>query len=392
MDITNALNNVEDYVIAMRRHFHMHPERSFEEFETTKRITEELDSMGVSYELPEEAPRTGVIAYIDGTKEGAYKAIALRADIDALSVTEANNVEYKSQNAGTMHACGHDGHAAMLLGAAKVLAQMTDQFCGRVYLIFQPAEEVGLGAKYMMRQGTWFDEIDSIYGSHLWNSLEAGKINVEAGPRMASAETLEVAIHGKSGHSSEPHTCVNAVLVAAQAIVALQQMASVTYNAFDPVVIVPTMMEGGTKINILPGEAKFSGTARYFSKAISERIEDDVHRVLKGVCDISGATYDLTYTRLLIPTINDPGAVATAHAALTHYIGEEVFEPMAQVNGGEDFSFYLDKKPGVFAFVGTRNVEKGCAAAHHNERFDIDESALKHGVGMYVGYTLEALQ
>lgn len=169
MNVKELIEKNKDYILNMRRYFHMHPELSFEEYETTKTIAKELDKMGIPYQIPTEEPKTGLIAVIEGKKKG--KVVALRADMDALNVLEKNDVEYKSQNEGKMHACGHDTHMSMLLGAAKVLNEVKDELCGKIYLIFQPAEEIGLGAKYMIRQGTWFDEIDSIYGSHIWSGL-----------------------------------------------------------------------------------------------------------------------------------------------------------------------------------------------------------------------------
>ncbi|WBW49648.1 amidohydrolase [Peptoniphilus equinus] len=391
MDLHKALADVEDYIIAHRRYLHQHPETSFKEVETTKYIAAELDKLGVAYDIPTEEPKTGVIAYIDGTKEGPKKAVALRADIDALNVTEATDLDFKSQNVGAMHACGHDAHAAMLLGAAKVLSEHKEAFPGRVYLIFQPAEEVGTGAEYMMRQGTWFDEIESIYGSHVWNNLEVGKINVEAGPRMAAADWFTIKIHGKSGHGSQPHETIDAVLVGAEVVNALQQLTARNYNAFDPCTVVVGRFESGNRFNIIAGEAELEGTNRYFSREISDRIEGDFHRVVKGICDAYGATYDMDYNHIIIPTINWEHETDIARGALTKVAGDEAFKSQEKVTGGEDFSYYLEKKPGVFAFVGTYNPEKGCDAPHHNEHFNVDESALKNGAGMYVQYAIDAL-
>lgn len=389
MNIKNLIEKNKDYILEMRRYFHMHPELSFEEFETTKKIAEELDKMGIPYEIPTEEPKTGVIGLIKGGKPG--KTVALRADIDALNVTEENEVGYKSQNVGKMHACGHDTHMAMLLGAAKILKEVEDDLCGNVYLIFQPAEEVGLGAKYMIRQGNWFEETDNIYGSHIWSGVEAGKISVEAGDRMAAADMFKIKIKGKSGHGSLPHETIDAVVVGSAVVQALQQLVSRNYSPLDSVTVTVGSFHSGNRFNIIAGEAEMEGTNRYFSREIGERIEKDMRRVIKGVCDAYGATYEMEYTYILGPTINEEKSSKIAEKAVEKFAGKDVLTLMQKTTGGEDFSYYLEKKPGCFGFIGCRNPEIGADYPHHSEHFNVDESVLANGAGTYAQYVIDFL-
>ncbi len=389
MDIKQLIKDNEEYIVNTRREFHKYPELSFEEHETTKRICQKLDELGIKYEVPEEEPKTGVIGLIEGGKPG--KTVALRADIDALNVLEQADVNFKSENEGKMHACGHDTHLSMLLGAAKVLNEVKDQLAGKVYLIFQPAEEVGLGAKYMIRQGSWYEETDSIYGSHIWSGLESGKVSVEAGDRMAAADMFKITIKGKSGHGSLPNETVDAVVVGAAVVSNLQQLVSRNYSPLDSVTVTVGSFHSGARFNIIAGEATMEGTNRYFSREIGARIEDDMRRVIKGVCDAYGAEYELDYTYILGPTINDPDASDLATKAAKKIVGEENIVKMPKTTGGEDFAFYVENKQGCFGFIGARNDEIGANHPHHSEFFKIDESALVNGAGLYAQYTVDFL-
>lgn len=390
MDIRKLVQDNKEYITEIRRYFHMHPELSYQEHETTKKITEELESMGIHYEIPEEEPKTGVIAWIEGNKPG--RVVALRADIDALNVTEQTDVEYKSQNEGKMHACGHDAHTAMLLGAAKILSSVKDEIEGKIYLIFQPAEELGTGAKYMMRQGTWYEEIENIYGAHIWSVLESGKISVEAGERMAAADMFNIKIKGKSGHGSMPHETVDAVVVGSAVVQAIQQLVSRNYSPLDSVTVTIGSFHSGNRFNIIAGEAEMEGTNRYFSQEIANRIENDMRRVIKGVCDAYGADYELDYTYILGATTNDEESSKIAEKAVEKVAGSEALQKMVKTTGGEDFSYYLKDKPGCFGFIGARNEAIGACYPHHNEKFNIDEEVLANGAGVYAQYALDFLK
>lgn len=390
MDIRQLVQDNKEYITEIRRYFHMHPELSYQEHETTKKITEELESMGIPYEISEEEPKTGVIAWIEGKEPG--RVVGLRADIDALNVTEQTDVEYKSQNEGKMHACGHDAHTAMLLGAAKILSFVKDEIEGKIYLIFQPAEELGTGAKYMMRQGNWYEEIENIYGAHIWSALEAGKISVEAGERMAAADMFKIKIKGKSGHGSMPNETVDAVVVGSAVVQAIQQLVSRNYSPLDSVTVTIGSFHSGNRFNIIAGEAEMEGTNRYFSQEIASRIENDMRRVIKGVCDAYGADYELDYTYILGATTNDEESSKIAEMAVEKVAGSEALQKMVKTTGGEDFSYYLKDKPGCFGFIGARNEAIGACYPHHNEKFNVDEEVLANGAGVYAQYALDFLK
>lgn len=388
MDIKKLVEKYSDYVIEMRRYFHANPELSMEEYETTKKIAEELDKMGIKYEIPEG--KVGVIGVIEGKEPG--KVIALRADIDALNVTEKNDVEYKSKVEGKMHACGHDAHAAMLLGAAQILNEVKDELKGKVYLLFQPAEEIGKGAKYLMKHGDWYDEVDSFFGTHVWSLLDAGTISLEGGPRMAAGDRFVITVHGKSGHGSLPNQTIDPVVVGSAIVMNLQTLVSRKYSPLDSVTVTVGSFHSGNRFNIIPKEAMLEGTNRYFSREISDSIIGDMKQIAENTAAAYGATIDLEYERLVLPTINDYELSAIAEKSAAKLIGEKNVVKLEKTTGGEDFSFYLeDGKPGVFAFVGIRNSEIEADYPHHSERFNMDESALPNGAGVYAQYTIDYL-
>lgn len=388
MDVKKLVEKYYDYVIEMRRYFHENPELSMEEYETTKRIAEELDKMGIKYEIPEE--KVGVIGVIEGKEPG--KVIALRADMDALNVTEKNDVEYKSKVDGKMHACGHDAHTAMLLGAAQILNEVKDQFKGKVYLLFQPGEEVGKGAKFLMNHGDWYDEVDSFFGTHVWSPLETGKVSLEGGERMAAADKFTITIHGKSGHGSLPHETIDPVVVGSSIVMNLQTLVSRKYSPLDSVTVTVGSFHSGNRFNIIPNDAVLEGTNRYFSQEISDSIEEDMKKIIENIAAAYGATVELDYERLVLPTYNDPAHSEIAEKSAAKIIGEENVSTLEKTTGGEDFSFYLqDGKPGVFAFVGVRNSELGTDYPQHSERYNVDESVLPNGAGIYAQYTIDYL-
>lgn len=388
MDIKKMVKDNNDYIVEMRRHFHANPELSFEEFETTKTIASELDKMGISYEIPEKG--LGVIGVIQGGKPG--KTLALRADMDALNVDEQTGVEYASKTPGKMHACGHDAHVAMLLGAAKMLNEIKDEIPGKIYLLFQPAEEIGQGAKYLMKHGNWYEETDSFFGTHIWTPMDAGKVSLEAGERMAAADQFIVKLHGKSGHGSMPHETIDAIVVASSIVTNLQTLVSRNYSPMDAVAVTVGTFSSGVRWNIIAGEAELTGTVRYFNNEVGARVEDDFRRVVENTAATYGATVDIEYNRIVLPTYNDKVNSEVAIEAAKKVVGEENVVLHEKTTGGEDFSFYLqDGKPGVFGFVGARNEELKTDFPHHNECFNIDESVLANGAGVYAQYAIDYL-
>lgn len=386
MDIKVLAKKYKDYVVEMRREFHMYPESSFEEFRTSKRVKEELDKMNIPYE---SLAGTGVLATIEGEKEG--KTVALRADMDALEIQETTDVEYKSKNDGKMHACGHDGHTSMLLGAAKMFMDIKDEIKGTIKLIFQPAEEIAGGAKKMIEESDFMDSVDSVFGIHLWSDLETGKVSVEEGPRMASADFFNIYVKGEAGHGSMPHQTVDAVVVGSSIVMNLQSFVSREMSPLDSVVLSIGSINAGTRFNIIAGEATLSGTSRCFKPEIREQFPKAIERISKGIADAYRASAEVEYNYGTPPTINEEESAKIAQGAVDKILGKKGNVQMEKTTGGEDFAFFLEKAPGAFAFVGMRNEEKGACYPHHHDKFNLDEDALEIGSSLYVQYALDFL-
>lgn len=378
----------EPWIIALRRHFHMYPEASMEEYLTTAKIAEELDKLGVRYERFEACP--GLVAKIEGKNPG--KAIALRSDIDALGVQENNDIDYKSKTDGLMHACGHDAHAAMNLGAVRILNEMQDEISGTVYFVFQPAEEIGKGALAIIEQGEWYEKIDNIFGAHIWANIDAGKFSVETGPRMASADRFEIRVHGKAGHGAQPEQTVDATLVASAIVMNLQSIASREFGPLEPVVVTVGQLHSGTRFNVISGEAMLEGTIRYFSKEVGEQIEGIVKRIAEETAKAFRADVELVYDYYIPPLINKEESSSRAAKTVQKLFGSDAVELYTHTTAAEDFSYYLNGgKPGIFAFIGCRNPDIGADFPHHHSCFNIDESVLKNGAALYAQYALDFL-
>ncbi len=385
MTIKERVHSYKDYAVEMRREFHMNPEPSMKEYRTSDRIMEELKSAGIECQ---KVAGTGVIGIIKGKGEG--KTIALRADIDALDLQETNEVAYKSLNDGFMHGCGHDGHAAGLLTAAKVLKEVSDSFKGQIKLIFQPAEETAKGAKKLIAEGVLKD-VDGIFGIHLWNDAPVGKISIEAGPRMASAGIFKIYVTGKGGHGSMPHQGVDAVMVGSAIVTSLQSLISREISPLDPAVLSIGIFNAGTRFNVLAGEAYLEGTTRCFSMEVNDAFEGMMRRVIDHTASAYRAKAVLEYEQLVVPTINAPEMSAIGEKAVEALMGREALVTYEKTTGGEDFSYYLKEVPGAFAFVGTKNVDKIPNFPHHHPKFDIDEDALEVAAGLYAQYAISYL-
>jgi amidohydrolase len=389
MDVAELVEKYREYVRGLRRHFHQYPELSYEEQETTKFIAGELEKMGIPYEINPEK-NTGIIAVIQGAHEG--KCVGLRADMDALPVQEINTFDFKSKVDGRMHACGHDGHMAVLLGAARMLVQMKEELYGSVYLIFQPAEENGTGAPYMMRFGDWFERVDSIFGGHIWLDLPAGKVSIEEGERMAAADEFYVTIHGRPGHGSQPHQTVDAVVVASAMVMNLQTVVSRSLNPIDSAAITIGGIKSDTyRFNIIAGEASMAGTTRYFNRHILPDMRERMKQVIENTAKAYGATAELDYREMVPPVVNDPECSRIAAAAVAKVMGAEAVSPMRKVTGGEDFGFYMQHKPCCFAFFGLYNEEIGACHSHHSNNFNLDDSVLSAASGVYAQYAIDWL-
>lgn len=385
MGVVELAKKYKDYVIEMRREFHANPELSMKEVRTSKRVMEELQKMGVECV---QLAGTGVMATIRGTKPG--KTVALRADMDALPVTECNEVEYKSKNQGVMHACGHDGHTAMLLGTAKVLNDMRDEINGTVKLFFQPGEESAEGAKGMIAEGA-MEGVDGVFAIHLWMDVESGKVSVEEGPRMASADFYKIFVKGKSGHGSLPHQGVDAVLAGSAIVMNLQSVVSREISPLEPAVITVGSFNSGTRCNILAGDALLEGTTRSFSPEVRETLETAMERIIKTTAESYRAEARLEYDYKTSPVINNAECSKIAAGSVEKILGKEGIAMMTKVTGGEDFAEFMALVPGVIAFVGIKNDAKGIVYPHHHEKFNIDEDALETGTALYAQYAVDFL-
>ena len=374
-------------VIRWRRHLHQRPEVAFQEHETAHFVREVLGSIpGLVVSRPTE---TSVMARLIGGAPG--RIIAVRADIDALPIHEENDIEFRSQVDGAMHACGHDGHTAIVLGLATLLARYREFFSGEVRFLFQHAEELAPGgAEELVRLGV-MDGVDNVIGLHLWAPMAVGRIGIVSGPAMAAPDNFVCSIMGRGGHAAIPHDTVDPIAVGAQVVMALQQIVSRQVDPLDPAVISVTQFHAGTTFNVIPESALLTGTFRTFDTELRERIPAFMERVIKGVCDAHGASYELRVERGYRPVVNDPAICARLEQVVERTFGPDVLLPTRPTMGGEDFSAYLQKAPGVFAFVGAGNAFEEILYPHHHPRFNIDEASLDIGLRYLTAATLELL-
>lgn len=380
VDLNKAAEDMREDVIKWRRHLHENPELSFEEEKTAQFVYDTLESFG-NLELSRPT-KTSVMARLIGPNPG--KTLALRADMDALPIHEENTFEFASQVPGVMHACGHDGHTAMLLGAAKILSGLKDQINGEVRFFFQHAEELFPGGAEEMVQAGVMDGVDLVIGTHLWSPLELGKIGVVYGPMMAAPDTFWLTVNGKGGHAALPHQTVDSIAVAAQVVTNLQHIVSRNTDPLDNLVLSVTQFVGGTTHNVIPGSVDICGTVRSFDADLRKTIPEKMERVIKGITEAHEATYDFKYEFGYRPVINDEEVTAVIEETVREVFGEEALDLMKPNMGGEDFSAYMEKAPGCFFYVGAGNEEKGITYPHHHARFTVDEDALEIGVKTFL--------
>lgn len=389
MDIKEKAENIKDYIIEMRRHFHQNPELSLEEFETTKKIVNELEKMGIEVSTFKDG-LTGCVGTIKGAKEG--KTLLLRADIDALSVHEKTNLEFASRVDGKMHACGHDCHAAMLLGVAKILSEMKDKFSGNIKLFFQAAEEIGLGAKLSIEQGV-MDNVDACYGVHVTPRFESPKINMQYGERMAATDVFKLTVEGTSSHGSSPHLGHDAIVASAAIITALQTIVSRINNPLKPAVVTIGTIKGGQRFNIIANEVIMEGNVRTFDEIFRKEIETHIREIAESVAKAHSCTAKLEYRYGTGVVLNkDKNLVDIAQNAVKKLYGEDSLVEMEKITGGEDFSLLMEKAPGIFGYIGTRNPKvSGSEKINHHECFTVDEDALIRGTAVAVQFALDYL-
>ncbi len=396
IDIKALAKEQEEYVIACRRHLHQHPELGLQEYETTKFIVNELKKLP-NCEIITYPDITGCIAVFHGTGkasgENAGKTVMLRADIDALPIQEAKDiVPFCSVNDGVMHACGHDCHTAMLLGAARIINDHVDEFAGTVKLIFQMAEEIAKYAEQYVFRGA-LDDVDAIYGSHVWGTIPSGKMNCSAGPRMACSDRFTIRIHGVLAHGSAPHLGKDAILAAAAVVLALQTIVSRINDPQHPLVVTTGMMNGGTKENILADDVELVGTVRTFDREFRNSMPDRIRKIAESVAEGYGCSAACDYYFGPSPLINDAqDLVDIAQGAIKKIAGEDCLVPHDMSLGAEDFSAFTEKVPGVYAYIGTADHEKGTDYPNHSPFFKVDEDVLWMGTGAYVQFAKDYLE
>ncbi len=369
---------------ALRRDLHAHPEIGFEEHYTAQRVVESLKVCGVD-EIHTGIGKTGVVALIHGKARGSGQMMGLRADMDALPITEQNDFAWRSTRPGMMHGCGHDGHTAMLVGAARYLAE-TRQFNGTAVLIFQPGEEGFAGAKAMIEDGL-FERfpVKSVYGMHNWPQMKPGTVGVNPGPMMAAADRITIEITGKGGHGAHPYLAVDPVLVAAHIITAVQSIVSRNVRAIDSAVISLCAMQAGDMgaFSVVPGKATLVGTVRSFNSAVQDLVEKRLHEVCSGVALGLGASAHVNYERIYPATINTPDEARFAADVAQKLVGHEHVErQMDPSMGAEDFSFMLQVKPGAYLRLG-QGGEGSCFL--HNTRYDFNDDVLPLGAALHAG-------
>ncbi len=390
MDIKGKINELNEELINLRRDFHKHPELGFKEVRTAEIVADYLRDCGL--EVTENVAKTGVVGLLKGEKPG--KTLMLRADMDALPIQEQNDVEYKSENDGVMHACAHDGHTAMLLVAAKILSQYKDEIHGNVKFVFQPNEETA-GARQMIEEGVLENpKVDGAFGLHLWTPIESGKIAISHGAVMGGLYEFEVKIKGQGGHTSAPHTAVDPVLVASNVVQSVQSIQTREIDPLKPTLIMFGQINGGTATNVIPEEVDLRGTIRYLYRDDpdgAERPKERFERIIKNVCESHRANYEIDYIVESPPVYNHKDMVELAYES-----AQEVLDDKSKIVdytnlAGEDFGDFSDEVPSTFFFIGTGNKEKGTDFAHHHPRFNIDEDTLAYGVEMHVRSALNYL-
>ena len=383
----NVLGDIESKAGALvewRRDIHKHPELAFEEHRTSGVVRAFLESCGIDVRA---CGRTGLRGVLRGGRPG--RTVALRADMDALPVAEIAEHEYQSLNPGVMHACGHDGHMAILMGAARALATRRETLPGTVVFLFQPSEENPPGGAPMMIDEGALDGVDSIFGLHLWQPLPTGIVGLRAGAIMAQADEFEVTVQGRGGHASQPHVTVDPVVVAAHVVVAAQTIVSRFVDPLEPVVVSFTTIHGGRIHNIIPDSVTMTGTVRTLDARTQVEVKRRLGEVCEATCRLFGATADFRYDDGYPAVVNHAGSVDLVARVAARELGADRVKTIVPVMCGEDFAYYLQRVPGAFAMLG---MGDGRPYPHHNARFDIDETVLPIGVRLMTGVALEMLQ
>jgi amidohydrolase len=381
--MTNFLSEAQtlfEYTLSLRRDFHAHPELGFHEVRTAGIVAKELNAVGL--EVHTGIAETGVVAMLEGTKPGPV--ILVRADMDALPILEETGAPYASQNPGVMHACGHDGHTAILLTVARLLNEHRQELSGTVKFMFQPAEE-GMGGAEKMIEGDVLEnpKVDVTLALHVWNEKPVGWIGIPSGPALAGAEIFKVKVRGKGGHGAVPHLAVDPVLAAAQIVTALQGIVARNVAPLSAAVVSVCTIHGGETFNVIPQQVELTGTIRTFEPEVRLKVLKRFEKTIQAVADAMGCQAEMQVERLTPPTINQPETAARVQAVARNMFPDTDVDSSNYVTmGSEDFAFVLEKVPGCFFFIGSANPEKGLDAGHHHPKFNFDEAILPRAVAL----------
>ena len=384
--LRNAVDEIFPGLVADRRHLHEHPELGGQEVETARFVAGRLQQLGLE-DIRTGIANTGVTALIRGTNPdgpGAGKTVLLRADMDALPLHEANDVEYRSQNDGVMHACGHDAHTTMLLGTARILMGRRDQFAGTVKVLFQPCEEVPPGgAKFMIEQGVLQDpDVTAAFAIHMANSMPVGMVGTRAGAQQAAADLFTITVQGKGGHGAKPHTTVDPVVIGSQIVMALQTLVSRETDPLASVVVTVGTFNAGSAPNVIPDTATMRGTVRTLDQAIREQTAERMQTLVTGVAKAMGGEATLDFEWGYPALVNDSAMAQLVLETAAEVVGQDRTVVIPPSMPGEDMSYFLQQVPGCMFVVGSMNEEKGLVWGHHHPRFDIDEASMATGVEM----------
>ncbi|MDD4569209.1 MAG: amidohydrolase [Tepidanaerobacteraceae bacterium] len=378
--------SVTKEVVALRRDFHANPELGFQEYRTAGIVEKYLQDLGIA---TKRIAKTGVVGLIEGCKTGPV--LMLRADLDALPINEENDVPYRSKHPGIMHACGHDAHVAMLLGAAKILSNMREELSGSIKLVFQPNEEIA-GALSMIEEGVLESPtVDAVMGAHVWTSISSGKIGISSGTVMAGLQIFKITVKGVGGHTGYPEAAVDPIIAACDIVQTVQRIQTREISLMKPTVIMFGSISGGSKANIIPDTVTLEGSIRtLYDDSGEENPMERLKRLAERVCTVNGCHCEVESYRENIPLINNPVMTRLAIESASHVVTPVEVIPYSCM-ASEDFSEFSARIPGVFVFLGTGNKAKNSHYPHHNPRFNIDEDTLPIGVEMYVRYAINFL-
>ncbi|MCL4331440.1 MAG: amidohydrolase [Candidatus Thermoplasmatota archaeon] len=368
---------LNDYIISKRRYFHENPELSFQESSTVAYLKKELESMGLNVT---EVPKGGIFADLVGGRPG--NSVAVRADIDALPVTEENDLPYVSRNRGVMHACGHDAHMAMLLGVVRMAVARKNELSGKIRFMFQRAEERPPGGAVSLISGGVLNGMDFVIGQHVMSTIPAGKVALFPREAMANADEFTIRIHGKGGHGSAPHETVDALMISALYIAEAQTIVSRMIDPQEAGVVTFGTINSGYRYNIIAAHSEMTGTVRTFSEGVRKIIRESLEKLLSRICEAYGATYEFHYEEGYPAVINSPQVTDIIGKAAEEILGKSALLYPKPSMGGEDFAYYLQKIPGAFYFLGVGNQEKGITSPQHSPTYNVDEDALLNGASL----------